>query len=203
MPYSMLRTAAQKRAATNKLNRVIENAHKLHRRAHKKCSGSNAEHATILSFVVYGEKLIGCGGFLWVWGQLLMRKLSRHEGVWIHVRLFIGQVGQIMLGGLLGVIGHFSIQSAVDSVTRIREDAIERDDVATQYVLYITPTRDAIVYSLYPGGAITCVFLLLLVCVYFPSTVATILKFRSGVNPSLHDPSKFFRGRTLPRNIVI
>ena len=45
-----------------------------------------------------------------------------------------------------------------------------------------------IYYSFYPGGALTFILVALLISVYYPSTVATILKYRSGFLKSLHDP---------------
>ena len=50
----------------------------------------------------------------------------------------------------------------------------------------VLPTR--IYNSLIPGGILAFMVMIILVFVYFPSTVSTVLKFRSGVLPSLRDP---------------
>jgi hypothetical protein len=191
MPSNVLRTANQKRAATNKINLMITNAHKLHRRAHKKTRGANAGHATILGFVLYGEKIVECGGFLWAWKGLFTRSLLSQEGVWIHARLVVGQLGQVLLAAIFGVAWWYGIEKAADAAESERQNAIERDDYSTEWVLYLIPTKDDLYYSLYPSGVIVFVILFVLLCVYFPSTASTVLKFRSGFFPSLHDPSKF------------
>ena len=190
MPSSVLRASSQKRAATSKINNMIENAHKLHRRAHKKNRGSNAGHATILNFVLHGEKLEDCAGFWWTWKSILTQRLFKKEGVWLHARLAIGQLGQVMLGVILGFLWWYGIQEAADSAEKSRQDAIDRDDLGTRHVLYFVPTKEDIYYSLYPGGTMTLGVLLILILVYIPSTASSILKFRSGFFQSLHDPSK-------------
>jgi hypothetical protein len=43
-------------------------------------------------------------------------------------------------------------------------------------------------YSFILGGIIIYSMMVLLMLVYYPSTVSTVLKFRSGARPSLHDP---------------
>ena len=190
LPSNVLRTATQKQAATSKLNLMIENAHKLHLSAHKKCRGRNASQATILNFVLHGEKIEPCGGFLWVWKSLFNGRLFAKEGVWIHARLAIGQAGQIMLAAILGFIWWFGVNAAVDAAETTRQEAIDADNAATSTVLYFVPSKSDIYNSLIPAGALTYTVLLLLVSVYFPNTTSTILKFRSGFVPSLHCPCK-------------
>jgi hypothetical protein len=190
LPSNVLRTATQKQAATSKLNLMIENAHKLHLRAHQKCKGGNASQATILNFVLHGEKIEPCGGFAWVWKSFFNQSLFVNEGVWIHARLAIGQAGQIMLGAVLGFIWWFGVKSAANAAEAKRQEAIDLNDAATSTILYVIPSKADIYNSLIPAGALTFTVLLLLVSVYFPNTSSTILKFRSGFLQSLHCPCK-------------
>lgn len=197
LPSNVLRTAKQKHAATSKINLMIENAHKLHLNAHKKCKGGNASQATILNFVLHGEKIEPSGGFIWVWKSLFNQTLLVKEGVWIHARLAIGQAGQIMLGAVLGFIWWFGVTSAAKLAEAKRQEAIYLNDAATSTVLYIIPSKADIYNSLIPAGALTFTVLLLLVSVYFPNTTSTILKFRSGFLPSLHSPCKSSNQQTV------
>jgi hypothetical protein len=170
---------------------MIENAHKLHRRAHKRAQGSNAEQATMLNFVLHGEKVEGSGGLFWSLRGLLWKgQLTQKEGVWIHARLFVGQVGQIIVFAIISVLWYLGIKSLAESVDTIRQEAVDQDNLGTKYILFWTPSKEDVYYSLIPGGIITAIFLVALILVYLPTTVSMILKFRTGVRPSLRDPSK-------------
>lgn len=182
-----LRTAKQKKAATNKINLMIQNAYELHVDAHKSASGANAEHQTILNFVVNGEKPVKCGGLIWTWKAMFQKTMFEVEGVWLHARLLIAQAMQIIISIIIGVVWYEGTFSLADQVEHDREEAEEKGNT---YALYFIPTRAAIVYPFMIGGIITLTFACLLILVYIPTTSAMVLKFRSGVLPSLHDPSK-------------
>ena len=58
-----------------------------------------------------------------------------------------------------------------------------------QWIYDIIPTEEQVRYALYPASSVATVVALLLMLLYIPSTVSTILKFRCGKIPSLHDVS--------------
>lgn len=58
-----------------------------------------------------------------------------------------------------------------------------------QWIYNIIPTEDQVRYALYPASSVATLVALLLMLLYIPSTVSTILKLRCGKIPSLHDGS--------------
>jgi len=200
LPSNVRRVARQKRAGTHKINSMIKQAHKLHRKAHKRTNvGSNPDQTTILNFILHGDKKVPCGGFFWTWintawnAQLLVR-----EGIWIHSRLCVGQLMQLIGAFILLVIWWFGTEFVADEAEAARGRV--SNSVLTEAQLYFIPTRELIYVSFYPGGAIALLMVMLLISVYYPSTVSSILKFRSGKLPSLHDPN-FGRYRSIADTI--
>eukprot|EP00547_Thalassionema_nitzschioides_P006700 CAMPEP_0194218658 /NCGR_PEP_ID=MMETSP0156-20130528/24313_1 /TAXON_ID=33649 /ORGANISM="Thalassionema nitzschioides, Strain L26-B" /LENGTH=1129 /DNA_ID=CAMNT_0038948105 /DNA_START=84 /DNA_END=3473 /DNA_ORIENTATION=- len=190
-----LRTAKQKKAATNKINLMIENAYQLHLNAEKSLlDGANAEHQTILNFVVNGEKQVRCGGLIWTWKGLLKKTIFSDEGVWFHARLMIAQTMQVIVSVLIGIFWYEGTFALAD---KVEKDRLKAEEEGNKFALGLIPTRGAIVYPFMIGGIITLSFMLLLILVYVPTTAAMVLKFRSGVLPSLHDPY-FKRFRKCP-----
>ena len=71
-----------------------------------------------------------------------------------------------------------------------RDDLIEEfGDMLPQWIYNMIPTEQQIRYAFYPAAAIATLVALVLILLYIPSTVSTILKFRCGRIPSLHDSS--------------
>ena len=58
-----------------------------------------------------------------------------------------------------------------------------------QWIYNIIPTEEQVRYALYPASSVATLVALLLMLLYIPSTVSTILKLRCGNIPSLHDGS--------------
>ena len=81
-------SAAIKRAATFRINRIIDNAFKLH---------THESNEPMEEFPCGQEMNEKRGGFLWTWSQILLsNSLKTEHGIWLHSRLAVGQEGQII-----------------------------------------------------------------------------------------------------------
>lgn len=186
LPSDIRRTATLKRAGTYKINAVLENAHKIHRRARKKAKGRNADDETMLTFVLHGERKVDCGGFWWTWwNTLCTRNLIKKEGIWIQSKLMVGVVAQLIVSAFLVFLWVLGTKTLADSAQAKRDEVIEEDSIWTETLLRWIPEPWMIHYSFYPGGIITFLMVILLISVYYPSTVSTILKHRSGFSKAL------------------
>ena len=89
--------AREKKAATRKINAMLENSHALNPKGQIGHSGRAAKDETMMNFVLRGESFEEIGGLLWTWKRLFSRKLFDEDGVWIMSRLIIIQVVQFFL----------------------------------------------------------------------------------------------------------
>ena len=121
LPSDIRRSSSIKRAATHKINALIENAHKIHRHAHRETRGRNTSNIAMLSFHLYGEKKEGCGGFLWtMWRTLWNDQIVTKEGVWIHSKLAVGQCLQVVLTAILVYFWMYGTEEVARSVENER-----------------------------------------------------------------------------------
>jgi hypothetical protein len=146
----------------------------------------------MLNFVVHQLDSERCGGFLWTWKRIWNTELFADEGVWIQSRLYVIQVAQFFITLFLGVFYFGGINIVADKAAEARAE-LETISGLPQWVLDFVPTRSEVYRALYPAASIAMIVPLAILQIYIPSTVSTILKLRSGVFPSLHDPlfSKF------------
>ena len=137
MPNDILRATNTKRSGTYKLNAVIERAYQLHTKAHKRTKARNADHETMLSFLLYGDKYANTGGLLWSWKNFAY--LNKQEGVWLQARLAVGQVGQIMVSIILTIVWWFGTKYAAQSCESTRDDIKEVGGLGAEWGLYFVP----------------------------------------------------------------
>lgn len=137
VPNDILRSTNTKRSGTHKLNSVLDRAYHIQTKSHKHTNARNAEHETMLSFLLYGDKNAESGGFLWAWKNFSY--LNKREGVWLHARLAIGQVLQMMVLVLFALLWWNATQSAVESSEAKRNEIKESGGAGAAYALYVVP----------------------------------------------------------------
>ena len=138
-PSDIRRTATVKRAGTYKLNAFVDRAYRVHSTAHKKAKSRNADHETMLNFVMNGMEKKDCGGFFWTWFHILNHSLQKQDYVWIQVGLPIGQAGQIMIGLVLGVLWWRGTQALATYLGETRDGIGDDGSAGSTWALYFFP----------------------------------------------------------------
>mmetsp|Transcript_4552 Transcript_4552/g.6657 ORF Transcript_4552/g.6657 Transcript_4552/m.6657 type:complete len:372 (-) Transcript_4552:699-1814(-) len=209
LPSHFTSAANVKLAGTHKVNELLQNAIQMHQLppdddthehdgsiddddddesaaavVHDRRQPVNA----IQNFVLNGEHEEQCGGFIWTWKRIFTKELTRKDGIWLHSRLAIGQMGQIISLGLyvtlLSWLGHSLAEDARNARARIIADWRLPDDWE-RWALNIVPTPSMIYSAFIPGAVIAFISGILLISVYVPSTVSTVLKLRCGLIQTL------------------
>lgn len=184
---NLLTSTAIKCAATTKINTMLQNAYKLHKFSDDE--DGETIHNLINHYLIKEDEYFQCGGLFWSWKQLLQQNnLLREHGILLHARLLIGQQGQVLTFILFIWFMIYETEiiasDADDNITQVQSlpNSVARD----QLLRYLPPGR-IIRTSLYIGTTIGAIIGILLIALYLPSTVNTILKLRCGILPSLHD----------------
>lgn len=137
VPNDILRSTNTKRAATYKLNSVLDRAYNIQTKSHKHAKARNADHETMLSFLLYGDKNAKSGGLLWAWRNFSY--LNKREGVWLHARLAIGQVLQVIVLVIFIILCRYTTQSTVEWCEARRDEVNESGGVGAEWGLYVVP----------------------------------------------------------------
>mmetsp|Transcript_48986 Transcript_48986/g.74023 ORF Transcript_48986/g.74023 Transcript_48986/m.74023 type:complete len:839 (+) Transcript_48986:156-2672(+) len=108
-----------KQAAVFKVNRMMDNAFKLHTK--DKPGGPTSTHdLALLNFNKISDKTEPAPGFFWVWKSFFNDDLWVKEGIWIHTRLLAGMLGQIfvviLIVALYSVASRFWIDDYAENV---------------------------------------------------------------------------------------
>jgi hypothetical protein len=199
-PHNVRAEADIKRAANHKMKRMLLNANSLHPDETYSIDSVDGEDAVtrrsakdeaVLNFILRGDNSEQCGGLLWTWKKILNKTLFEEEGVWIHTRLLVGQTGQLMVIVFLGFLLFVGTKYVADAAAMAREELERTGEIVDlpQWVYDFIPTREQVYQTFYPGAATAMIVAISIFFLYIPSTTATILKFRSGMIPSLRDPS--------------
>jgi uncharacterized membrane protein len=203
-------TARIKKAATRKINAVLENAHKLHPKITSKHCGPVANEETMMNFVLRGENFEECGGLTWTWTRLLSGALFDEEGIWIASRLIIIQTVQLCLIGFVLYSGLLLVEEATERAAQAQEDLMPG---YPDWVYDIVPTPKQVRTALYPALGVGIFVMITLYLVYIPrcvfgcfdffscrhvayvrsrdtrsSYVGRIIQYRCGILPSLKSP---------------
>ena len=103
--------------------------------------------------------------------------------------LAIGQEGQIVVFIVTLVLLFSETGKLSTYFDEWRADILEEPQSRMRsIVLEIIPKSFMVNYSFYIGGIISAMAGIILIMLYIPSTVGTVLKLRCGLLPSLHDP---------------
>jgi len=188
-------SAAVKHSATQRINQMIQNAHRLHVVHKNEESNSNNNLSPMERYLIKEEEYDECGGLIWSWSQILTRdkhgyynQLLREHGIWLHSRFAVGQEGQVI------ILIFFTILLVIGTENLAKESNADREELLLQppnfsreLLLRVLPTEQVIRSSFYIGGGLAMFMGIILIALYLPSTVTTILKLRCGMIPSLHD----------------
>jgi hypothetical protein len=187
-------TARLKQAATRKLNTLLSNARSMHGNIQSVISandslGKSRSDDVFNNYMVKGEDKVVEGNIAWVWKRILTGELFDTEGIWLPSRLLILQFGQI-------VIYLFFILLLFPTVERVAQAADQATPVIDQdlahklpqWFIDFLPTGDQVRRSLTPAAFVAVTVYLILILIYIPSTVKTILKYRCGQLRALGDP---------------
>ena len=134
LPRDIRRSYQIKQAGTHKINALIENAHKLHRRAQSKAGGQKMNDMTMLAFHLHGEKTEGCGGFVWtLWRTLWNDHIATKEGVWIHSKFVVGQYLQAAVTIFLVYFWIYGTEEVAESAENERASIKEGPDIVPNW----------------------------------------------------------------------
>jgi hypothetical protein len=166
-------TACSKKAATRKINAVMENAHKLMPKSASKHNGPPIKEETMINFVIRGESFEDCGGLAWTWMRLLSGALFEEDGIWIASRLIIIQTVQLFLFAFVTYTGVLLVNEATKRAEQAQ--AILQPGYP-QWVYEIVPTPNQVKIALYPALGIVMFVMITLFLVYIPRYVFDVLE---------------------------
>jgi hypothetical protein len=158
-------TARTKKAATRKINALLQNAHSLHP---KKASGQDSsviKEDVMANFVLRGERFEDCGGMVWTWKRLISGALFDEEGIWIMSRLVIIQTAQL----LFFAVSTFALLLVInEAAKRAGQANLELEPGYPQWVYDIVPTASQVRIALYPALAVSMLDMLTIFLIYIP-----------------------------------
>lgn len=118
-----------KRAATRKINRLLVNAHRLHKpnaflvgSSLSSTAGNVQSDQTMHNYVLDEERTEVVGGVAWTWSKLLDGTLFDTEGIWLNTRLLIIQVAQVILILFVSVFMLGSVKPIADNAQESRDE---------------------------------------------------------------------------------
>jgi hypothetical protein len=165
-------------AATRKLNRVLTNAHSLHKRGRSpllpqgRRSTSPQRNAvesesdqTIRNYVLRGEREEFAGGIFWTWRRIIDGSLFDTEGIWLNTRLLVFQAAQVIIGAVVA----FVLISSVNHIADQAAEAIDKlDPDLPDWVQELVPTPQMVYIALYPASIVATIVMVLLIVLYIP-----------------------------------
>jgi len=186
-------TTIQKRACTRKISKLLLNSRRMHGgikeetdvanlTASKKLKLQSNVHPALQSYLLQSNETEFCASWSWVLRRFLSRELFQNEGIWIPSRLWSIQVMQII------VLVFFcrALQYVIETAMKKAEEAnAELPEGLPQWIYDLVPTPDELRIALLPSAIIAVAVMVMIICLYIPSTVSTILKYRCGIYKSL------------------
>jgi hypothetical protein len=177
-PQSLLFESAIKQAASLKVKKMMQNATAIHQSddsgwSHKKRMVETSYGRALLNFDKNAEVYERVGGLWWTWTRMFNGTLYSEEGIFLNSQIMAGNTAQIIVCVFIFVAGLalFITENRTENV------GDEPYDLKKWMVLL------AILIGL-ACGLLAAINITLK---YVPSSVSTIIKFRSGVIPSLRD----------------
>jgi hypothetical protein len=175
IPGTIQLEAKVKLASSFKVNRLVRNANIIHKSS--SVEAFNESETTfgraLLSFSKASDQTETIGDSLWVWRKLLKLELFEEEGVWLTTHLLAGNLAQFTI--CLFIISFFIYTYRAQWIQNL-------------YNYLPDNQKWRLSASLIYGVAWAETATILNAFNYIPSTVRTILQFRSGGIASLHDP---------------
>jgi hypothetical protein len=177
-----------KQACSHKVNIMIRNALDLHKitidqqsvHGSSRQSSRGANYGQILlNYQRQQEKREKCGGIMWGWKRLWTGKLSLEDGIWIHARLVSSNLAQWFICIFFICATFYILRTrTLDGYVNI---------VRHRLLQYFTVYDWQFNLFLLLGGLAGLSGTLFCAIPYIPSHVSTVLQYRTGARPSLHD----------------
>ena len=169
-----------KRAASYKMNLIIRNACDVH-----KTSGFDGRTGYGAGVATYGKAMLAfarCSdrtvelqeGFFPAWKKIYTGQIFEEDGIWFSTHLLAGNLAQSILFLLVGGIFYTAYKNETFQYLLAELDQLEK-------------RRWRLMLPLFLGVACSELVVFLVTVKYIPSTVRTILQFRSGGIGSLHN----------------
>lgn len=201
-------TARLKKAATHKINLMLTNARKMHGNAgdlSKKYDGTktgtllyrNESDAVFQNYTLHGESREAFGSVVSVMMRLWTGELFDEEGIWLPSRLIVFQFVQIVVAILVVV---FLVLVVDDAAKSADEATAKLEPDFPKWVIDFIPNGDEVRWALIPAATIAGSVPVVLILIYIPSTVKTVLKFRCGIISVLGDAA-FHVARATPDTV--
>jgi hypothetical protein len=165
-------TARTKKAATRKVNLMLTNARKMHGTIESKDhvlitnSLRKSQSDTVFqNYTLFGEKYEETGSLVWTWKQIYSGHLFDAEGVWLPARLWIFQVGQVVVAVLI----YIALFEFVEYTARVADEANEDlTEGLPLWVYDIVPTGKEVNWALIPAAWVAVVVCGLVTLIYIP-----------------------------------
>jgi len=133
----------------------------------------NTSGRALLNYHELSDVQIQSGGVYWTWKRIFDGSLAKEEGIWFHGRLIAGNCYQILICVLIFL-------SCVALLKKSTAYAESNEGGPQKWQLHV---------SIVVGGMAGLLAAFGIACVYLPSFVCTVLRFRYGVIPSLGNRS--------------
>ena len=162
-----------KRAGSCKVNRLVRNACEIHATAEiNRASGSG--ESSMLTYAKASDQRETFGSFKDTWQKIWKGDLFEVEGIWLPHHLYAGNLIQCAVCLLLGAL----------FVELYRSELFQQ---GLTHLDQLGVSRGRLIIPLLFGFCCGEITIILIAVNYIPSTVRTILQFRSGGLDSLHD----------------
>jgi hypothetical protein len=188
-------TAVLKRACTKKIRNMLDSAKRMHTETvssgfddigdlteSKKLDLKAQTDPVFQTYVLNGEGREMCASWSWVFTRLLSKDLFEDEGIWLPSRVWTFQCMQIVIFALYCVL----IRTVIQRIMVLADEATaELPDGLPSWIYSLVPTSDDVKIACSPSAAISIGVMATIILLYIPSSVSTVLKYRSGVLKSL------------------
>jgi hypothetical protein len=117
------------------------------------------------NYTLFGEKYEETGSLVWTWKQMYSGHLFDAEGVWLPARLWIFQVGQVVVAVLI----YIALFEFVEYTARVADEANEDlTEGLPLWVYDIVPTGKEVNWALIPAAWVAVVVCGLVTLIYIP-----------------------------------
>jgi hypothetical protein len=117
------------------------------------------------NYTAHSESHENVGSLLWTWHQIITGRLFDAEGIWLPARLWIFQLGQILLSA-------FVCAGLFELIKKAVKEADSANDVLPaglpQWVYDIVPTGREVKFALIPASCVAVVVCASVMLVYIP-----------------------------------
>ena len=186
-PQSVFAESKIKEAASFKVKKMMRNASAIHQSddsamSHQTKKVETSYGRALLNFSKNAEVYERAGGLWWTWSRMRDGTLYSEEGIVLNSQVMAGNAAQVIVCLFILVAG---IQIFLSEVFYEEEDV---DDDFVSLSAY-APEKWMVLSAIIIGLACGLFAAIYITLHYVPSSVSTIIQFRSGVIPSLRDKS--------------